>query len=332
MGVSLDSDGCARIAAIDLGTVSSRLSLARVRNSAIVDASKHSIITDMGKDVDATGAFRTDAIERVVEACRLFKDEARAFGAQATCVTLTSAARDARNASILLDGLTSLGLIPQIISGDVEARLTFYGVAHDVPNERIAVADPGGGSTEIVVGTYQTDPAALDLEHVQSLNIGCRRLTDRFFTADPPRTSDIDAAARWAHEQFSSYWDTFAERPDRFLSVGGTVTTLVSLTHELAPYDSSFVHLHTLSIDEVEAQLERMRSRTVAQIARLVGMQPQRAPMMIAGSIIIRELMRTGGYHVLTVSERNLLAGVVATVDETLRGTAPVAGWVPQLS
>lgn len=332
MGVSLDSDGCVHIAAIDLGTVSSRMALTRMRDGRVVDTQKHSILTDMGKDVDATGAFRIDAIERVVEACRLFSDEAHAFGAQATCVTLTSAARDARNSSILLDGLSSLGLIPQIIPGEVEAQLTFYGVAHDFPNERIAVADPGGGSTEIVVGTYRTDPAALDLEHVQSLNIGCRRVTDRFFTADPPREDDIEAATTWAHEQFSSYWDTFDEHPGRFISVGGTVTTLVSLTYELEEYDPAFVHLHTLSLGEVETQLARMRPLTVAQIAQMVGMQPKRAPMMTAGSIIIRELMHTGGYQELTVSESSLLAGVTATVDETLRGADPVVGWVPQLS
>lgn len=332
MGLTLDSDGCVRIAAIDLGTVSSRLSLARLRDAGIVDAHKHSIITDMGKDVDATGAFRPDAIGRVVDACRQFVDEARAFGAQATCVTLTSAARDAQNSSVLLDGLSALGLIPQVIPGEVEARLTFYGVAHDFPNERIAVADPGGGSTEIVIGTYRTEPASLELEHVRSLNIGCRRLTDRFLTADPPRSSEVDAASRWAHEQFSSYWDAFNERPDRFIAVGGTVTTLVSLSYALAEYDSSFVHLHTLGLDEVEEQLGRMRGLPVSQIAQLVGMQPQRAPMMLAGSIIIRELMRSGGYRELTVSESSLLAGVAATMGETLQGVAPVVGWTPELS
>lgn len=248
----LDRDGCARIAAIDLGTVSSRLSLARVRDGAIVDSEKHSVITDMGQGVDATGRFSAGAIDRVEAACRTFAEEARAFGATATCVTLTSAARDAENAEELLARLRALGLAPQIIPGEVEARLTFYGVAHDFPGERIAVADPGGGSTEIVVGTYDPRNAHLELEHVRSLDIGCRRLTDRFFTADPPAAEELAAAAVWSHDQFASYWDEFADRPSRFISVGGTVTTLVSLTYELEPYDSSFVHLHGLTLEEVE--------------------------------------------------------------------------------
>ena len=282
----LDRDGCARIAAIDLGTVSSRLSLARVRDGAIVDSEKHSVITDMGQGVDATGRFSAGAIDRVEAACRTFAEEARAFGATATCVTLTSAARDAENAEELLARLRALGLAPQIIPGEVEARLTFYGVAHDFPGERIAVADPGGGSTEIVVGTYDPSNAHLELEHVRSLDIGCRRLTDRFFTADPPAAEELAAAAAWSHDQFASYWDEFADRPSRFISVGGTVTTLVSLTYELEPYDSSFVHLHGLTFEEVERQLDRMSTLTVAQIRELKGIQPKRAPMMQAGTIL----------------------------------------------
>lgn len=330
--VAVDQDGCVRIAAIDLGTVSSRLSLARMRDGAIVDSRKHSIITDMGKDVDATNRFRADAIDRVEDACRTFVDEARAFGASATCVTLTSAARDAQNAEELLGRLRGLGLIPQVISGEVEARLTFYGVAHDFPGERIAVADPGGGSTEIAVGTYDAQASELHLEHVQSLNIGCRRLTDRFFTADPPAPAEIEAAAAWSNEQFSAYWNASPDRPKRFISVGGTVTTLVSLTYELEPYDSSFVHLHALKADEVDRQLKRMSTLTVDEIRGLKGIQPKRAPMMLAGSIIIRELIRSGGYSELTVSESSLLAGVAATIDETLGGKTPVVGWTPRLS
>ena len=114
--------------------------------------------------------------------------------------------------------------------------------------------------------------------------------------------------------------------------MGGTVSTLVALEHELVPYDSAFVHLHDLALDEVEHQLARMRPLSVSDIADLKGMQPERAPMMLAGSVIIRELMRAGGYDVLSVSESSLLAGVVATVDEVLRGASPTTGWTPELA
>lgn len=325
------------VAAIDLGTVSSRLAIAQVRNGVIEHLEKTTRITDLGVGVDATGRFAADAVERVADACAAFVDQARAAGVTHISTTLTSAARDADNAEVLLGRLRALGLEPQVIPGEVEARLTFYGVAHDFPGERIAVADSGGGSTEIVVGSYRPAENALDLEHVQSLNIGCRRVTDRFLPGDPPQGADILRAGRWAAEQFDVYWkpqpgQDDSVRPQRLVAVGGTVTTLVALTHELVPYDAAFVHLSTLAALDVEHAIDRMRKLPVAQIACLPGIQPQRAPVMLAGAVVIRELMRSGGYSELTVSENSLLAGAVYTIGEVLAGARPVVGWTPQLS
>ena len=210
-----------RVAAIDIGTVSSRLSLAEVAGGRVLAARKHTEITDLGQGVDATGRFAADAVARVVEACRVFVGEARAFGAEAVSTTLTSAARDAANAEELLGPLRELGLIPQVIPGEVEARLTFYGVAHDFPGERIAVADSGGGSTEIAVGSYLPESGVLELERVQSLDIGCRRVTDRFLAGDPPCGADILRAGRWAAEQFEAYWCDLPDRPERLVAVAG---------------------------------------------------------------------------------------------------------------
>lgn len=177
-----------KVAAIDLGTVSSRLVLAQVEAGAIVESSKHTEITDLGEGVDATGRFCEAAVERVLAACRMFVDEARAFGAVCICTTCTSAARDACNAALLLDGLRELGLEPQVIPGEVEARLTFFGVAHDFAGERIIVADSGGGSTELATGVYAPERGVFALEGARSLDIGCRRVTERFFSVLPPPT------------------------------------------------------------------------------------------------------------------------------------------------
>ncbi len=149
MADSLDAAGRGiPIAAIDLGTVSSRLSLAEVEGARVAAVRKHTVITDLGEGVDATGLLSPGAIERVAAACEGFMDEIRAFGAVAVCTTLTSAARDAANGGVLLERLRSIGLVPQVIPGEVEARLTFLGVARDLPGEHIAVVDSGGGSTE----------------------------------------------------------------------------------------------------------------------------------------------------------------------------------------
>ena len=331
-----------KVAAIDLGTVSSRLVLAQVEAGAIVESSKHTEITDLGEGVDATGRFCEAAVERVLAACRMFVDEAHAFGAVCICTTCTSAARDASNAALLLDGLRELGLEPQVIPGEVEARLTFFGVAHDFAGERIIVADSGGGSTELATGVYAPERGVFALERgvfalegTRSLDIGCRRVTERFFSALPPARGELAAAAAWANEQFAGYFESLPvdfERAERLVAVGGTVTTLVALVHELEPYDSSFVHLRELSLDQVSAAIERMSALDADGIAALPGVQPKRAGVILAGAVVIRELMRAGGYDTLTVSENSLLAGMAATINEVLDGATPTIAWVPSLS
>lgn len=319
-----------KIAAIDLGTVSSRLLCAEMSNGQITASIKRTVITDLGERVDATGVFAPAAIDRVTQACAEFVREAREFGVQHVCCTLTSAARDVSNGNELLDRLRDLGLVPQVIPGEVEARLTFYGVAHDFANERIAVADSGGGSTELVVG--RASDGGLELDCAESLNIGCRRVTERFFSSVPPSADELAEAAAWARAQFEPYWAGLANRPERLVAVGGTVTTLVAMVHELAVYDSHFVHLRDLTIEQVEDGIDRMRSLSVEQIAQLPGIQAKRAPVILAGAIVVRELMRAGGYGRLTVSENSLLAGAAATIYEAAMSGRTVIGWIPELS
>lgn len=331
-----------KVAAIDLGTVSSRLVLAQVEGGAIVESSKHTEITDLGEGVDATGRFCEAAVERVLAACRMFVDEARAFGAACICTTCTSAARDASNAALLLDGLRELGLEPQVIPGEVEGRLTFFGVAHDFAGERIIVADSGGGSTELATGVYAPERGVFALERgvfalegTRSLDIGCRRVTERFFSALPPARGELTAAAAWAGEQFSAYFEGLPvdfERAERLVAVGGTVTTLVALVHELEPYDSSFVHLRELSMEQISDAIDHMFTLDVEGIAALPGVQPKRAGVILAGAVVVRELMRAGSYESLTVSENSLLAGMAATINEVLDGATPTIGWIPSIS
>lgn len=320
-----------RVAAIDLGTVSSRLLTATLEDGAIASSAKRTVITDLGQGVDATGRLSDAAIDRVAAACAEFVEAIRAFEPDAVCCTLTSAARDASNGAELMDRLTTLGLRPQVIPGEIEARLTFYGVAHDFPGQCIAVADSGGGSTEFAQGAYRPGEP-LELVGVRSLNIGCRRITDRFLPGDPPGEADIEAAGRWAAEELGAYWRTAPERPERLVAVGGTVTTLVAMANELAVYDPAFVHLHELTVAEVERCIDLMRVRSVAQIAQLPGIQAKRAPVMLGGAIIIREIMRAGGYEALTVSENSLLVGMAHTMCEALDGGEPAIGWTPELS
>ena len=349
-----------RVAAVDIGTVTSRLLLATVEAGVIVSQQKTSYITDLGQGVDATGELAPEAVERVVNACADFAERIQGFGPDAIGLTLTSAARDAHHGEELLGRLHELGFAPQVIPGEVEGRLTFFGVAADFPGERLAVADPGGGSTEIALG--RCAGGSLELERVQSLNIGCRRVTEKFLAHVPPAPYEVDAAVAWLDPQFGAYWDAArvaggagdtvpdkknaataaadgavspaapAALPDRLVAVGGTVTTMVAMLHELDPYDSAFVHLHDLELREVDACVERLRGLATADIAALPGIQPKRAPVMLGGALIIQRLMRAGGYDRLTVSENGLLAGLTRTIAEAYERGATTVGWMPELS
>ncbi len=330
---ALGTDTALRLAAIDIGTVSTRLLCATVEHGELQQDIKQTAITDLGAGVDATGQFAADAVARVLDACAQFRAQIVAHRSVRVCTTLTSAARDVANGDVLLDGLRKLGLRPQVIAGTTEARLTFYGVAHDFADERIAVADLGGGSTELTVGSAALRAhASVELERVASLDIGCRRATERFFSTIPPRPDELAAMMAWAHELYEPYWRGLERRPDRLVAVGGTVTTLVALVHELAAYDSSFVHLRELPLDQVEACMQRMRTLDVAGIAALPGVQAKRAGVLLAGAAALYELMRSGGYDRLTVSENSLLAGAIATMSEALDAGTTAIGWVPELS
>ena len=146
---------------------------------------------------------------------------------------------------------------------------------------------------------------------------------------------ELAAAGAWAGEQFSAYFEGLPsdfERAERLVAVGGTVTTLVVLVHELEPYDSNFVHLRELSMEQISAAIDRMSTLGVEGIAALPGVQPKRAGVILAGAVVIRELMRAGGYDMLTVSENSLLAGMAATINEVLDGATPTIAWTPTLS
>lgn len=319
-----------RIAAIDLGTVSSRLLLGEVEGGSAVRWRTETRITDLGEGVDATGRLAAPAMARVREACSEFIGLAREYGARSVSTTLTSAARDAVNGGELLDALRALGLEPCVIAGETEAKLTFLGVARDFAGDRIMVVDLGGGSTEFAVGGFRPG-SPLELERAVSLDMGCRRITERFLGAPSPSGRDIRDAARWARAMVEPVIADMPAKPDRLVAVGGTVTSLVAMACGLAAYDPAFVHLHPLTACDVDRCISMMEGKSAAEIAILPGVQAKRAPVLLGGALIVRELLAAGSYGELTVSENSLLAGMAATIAECADGREPAVGWAPDL-
>lgn len=325
-----------RVGVFDIGTVTCRLGVADIDAGHVLRCSKTSTICNLGDGVAQSGCLKDDAIERVLTCLDGYVAKAREADVSAGCCTLTSAARDAKNASVLLEGLRSRGIVPQVIPGEVEGSLTFLGVAQDFPGQRICVADNGGGSTEIAVGVLDTNERlGMNLEAVHSLNVGCRRVTDLYLKrSNPPCAEDIEEACAFCREAFARELPLAAKEladSTRLVCVGGTVTTLVAILSELDPYDSSFVHLHSLSLAEVDACAQRLASVPLETRRTIKGLQPKRAEVILGGALCVSELMRATGAQQLTVSESDLLFGLALATDAANSKDFSPIEWQPQL-
>ena len=334
------------LAAIDIGTVTARLALAQVEDGRVIRMAKYTEIVNLGEGVDTTKRLLPEAIHRCVGCVSSYVDHARKEGAEAVVCTLTSAARDAENAPDLGMGLASLGLEPMIIPGEIEGALTFLGVSHDFENHRILVADSGGGSTELVVGTLAGQPAAqgagqqlggqqLDINFVESVDLGCRRLTERFnLSSDHPSAEDIDGAHTMAAQMMSEAIERAQQQcaaPELLVGVGGTATSLIAIRDRLDPYDPSKVHLNHISLDEVSQIEGLLASKTLKEREDITGLQAKRAPVMLAGTILLAELMKNSGFKHLVVSESDLLFGLVITAAAVHQGKQSPVIWQPIL-
>lgn len=339
------------LAAIDIGTVTARLALAQVEDGRVIRMAKYTEIVNLGEGVDTAKRLLPEAIHRCVGCVSSYVDHARKEGAEAVVCTLTSAARDAENAPDLGMGLASLGLEPMIIPGEIEGALTFLGVSHDFENHRILVADSGGGSTELVVGTLAGQPAAqgagqqlggqqlggqqLDINFVESVDLGCRRLTERFnLSSDHPSTEDIDGAHKMAAQMMSEAIGRAQQQcaaPELLVGVGGTATSLIAVRDHLDPYDPAKVHLNHISLDEVLQIEGLLASKTLKEREDITGLQAKRAPVMLAGTILLAELMKNSGFKHLAVSESDLLFGLVITAAAVHQGKQSPVIWKPIL-
>lgn len=345
------------LAAIDIGTVTARLALAQVEDSRVIRMAKYTEIVNLGEGVDTTKRLLPEAIHRCVGCVSSYVDHARKEGAEAVVCTLTSAARDAENAPDLGMGLASLGLEPMIIPGEIEGALTFLGVSHDFENHRILVADSGGGSTELVVGTLAGQPVVqgagqsagqseaqsvdqhagqqLDINFVESVELGCRRLTERFnLSSDHPSAEDIDGAHTMAAKMMSGAIGRAQQQcaaPELLVGVGGTATSLIAIRDHLDPYDPSKVHLNHISLDEVLQIEGLLASKTLKEREDITGLQAKRAPVMLAGTILLAELMKNSGFKHLVVSESDLLFGLVITASAVYQGKQSPVIWKPIL-
>ncbi len=281
-----------RVAAIDIGTNSTRLLVADVEGSHLDDVLRRSVVTRLGEGVDAGRRLQPEPVRRTLATIGEYQRELEELGAERTLAVATSAARDAANgAGFLAEVGTAYGIPTRLLSGAEEAELTRRGVgAVDVET---LVVDIGGGSTELILGSGRT-----------SLDVGSVRVTERFLHSDPPAPDELESAADFIDGLLPELEVGAA------IGVAGTVTQLHVIAGEL-------------TAETIERELARLAGMTVAERALVPGMDPARAPVIVGGALIARQVMRRYRLNALGWSERDLLDGVA------LEAAAPEAATPP---
>ena len=310
-----------RVAAIDLGTNSTRLLVADVEGGRINDVVRRVKITALGEGVDERKRLLPVPIARVRNVLTDFRREAEQLGAERTLLVATSAVRDAENGEAFLGEIEwSYGFATRLLTGDEEAELAFRGAALGRElNVDTLLLDIGGGSTELVVGDSD------GFRFHESLDIGSVRLTERFLHSDPPPAEELEACAQAAR-------GVLAERvprdvqPASSIGVAGTITSIAALDLDLAAYDPEQVHGHKLSRAGVAAQLERLASLPLAWRRELPALDPDRAPVIVTGAVILREALDRFGLDAIEASEHDIIDGAAleaAQLPEPEEGAAP---------
>jgi exopolyphosphatase / guanosine-5'-triphosphate,3'-diphosphate pyrophosphatase len=304
-----------RVAAVDLGTNSTRLLVADV-NGELSEVSRRLTITRLGEGVDERRQLLPTAIARVRNCLTDYRRELEALGATRTLCIATSSVRDAENGEAFLGEIEwSYGFSTRLLSGEEEASMMLRGVTSERPPlDDVLVIDIGGGSTELVLAS------AGEVAFATSLDVGCVRLTERFLASDPPAPPEVSAAAAYVRSLLP------ALDARQAIGVAGTVTTLAKLDRGDDTYDPDRTHGHRLSLTSVEEQLEALSGMSTEERISATGIEPGRASVIVAGILVLREIMRAYGLEEIEVSERDVLHGAAlaaAELPEPEEGAAP---------
>jgi exopolyphosphatase/guanosine-5'-triphosphate,3'-diphosphate pyrophosphatase len=298
-----------RVGVVDLGTNSTRLLVADVDADRVDEVSRQTVITRLGEGVDERRKLLPLPVARVRNALSDYRRELEQLGAERVLAIGTSAIRDAENGEAFLGEIEwSYGFATRLLSGDEEADLTRRGVANGrAVDDDTLVLDVGGGSTELITSAERT-----------SIDVGSVRLTERHLRSDPPTREELEAAAQTVRDELPPL------DPRDAIGVAGTITTLAAL--ELGGYDLERVHGHRLTREAVDSLLARLASLPIAERRELPGLEPERAPVIVGGAIVVREVLERYGLDGLEASERDLLHGAAleaAKLPEPVEGDAP---------
>jgi exopolyphosphatase / guanosine-5'-triphosphate,3'-diphosphate pyrophosphatase len=296
-----------RVAVVDIGTNSTRLLVADVEDGTVSELERRSTVTRLGRGVDTSRQLSADAIEDVSQTVGEYISIYEPLEPDVVTAVATSAVRDAENSGAFLAELRErFALNARMLDGAEEARLTYLGATADrAPADGTLVVDIGGGSTELVVGSGP------EVSFYASLQAGTVRHTERYLTTDPPAGEDLEPLADDVRQLIYAELEKahfFSVKEG--IAVAGTPTSLAAIEQELDPYDPDAVHGSTLSLDSIQRLYSMLASMTLEQRLEVTGLHPGRAPTIVAGVVILIQVMRAFGLQRIEVSEHDILYGV----------------------
>ena len=298
-----------RVAVLDIGTNSTRLLIADVVDGRVTaELVRHSNVTRLGAGVDVEGRLREDAMQRVYSTLDGYRAEIDEHRVQTAVAVLTSAVRDSANGGQFSDTVHErYGIQPHVLSGDQEAQLTFLGATSERDPADITptlVVDIGGGSTEVVIGSGHRAGF-----HV-STQAGAVRQTERHIHEDPPTDAELEEVAADVRSILTAAVpDQQRDAVRHAIAVAGTATSLAAIAQHLEPYDPERVHGYRLSADQCREILQRLAAMMLDERRQVAGLNPDRAPTIVAGTVILGEVLKLFELDQIEVSEHDILRG-----------------------
>jgi exopolyphosphatase/guanosine-5'-triphosphate,3'-diphosphate pyrophosphatase len=311
-----------RVAAIDIGTNSTRLLVAEgaEQGAPLVTVERLMRITRLGQGVDRTGSLDADAMERTVSVLGEYRTVMDQLGVPVGQVrmTATSASRDASNREVFFDAAqAAVGVRPELLSGDDEAELSFRGATADLDPALgpFLVFDLGGGSTEFVFGTTGAEGR---IGGQISIDIGCVRLTERFLTTDPPLPEDLTAAITYTETWLD---DVLRELPQvgearTVVGLAGTVSTVAAVEQGLATYDREAIHHFVLTKAAAEDVFRTLATEPRADRIHNPGLEEARADVIVGGCCALVSILRRMSIDAVLCSEADILDGLALSLLE----------------
>ncbi|MDO7788036.1 Ppx/GppA phosphatase family protein [Desulforamulus aquiferis] len=285
-----------RLASIDVGSNSTRFLVAEIKDDSLTLVKSGLITTRLGQGI-TSGLLLENAMERTVSAIEDFINEIKTYNAQKIIVGATSAVRDAANKEVFINLVKNrTGLDLRVLSGEEEARASYQGVLSGVPLSADAtlVLDVGGGSTEIIWPDHK------GINYV-SLPVGAVRMTEGGYSE------------KEIGELLSSYLHIIRQQEKKLsmVAVGGTATTLAAISLGNKQYQPKLVHGYILSTVEINRIYYMLLDAGQEGRKKIIGLQPQRADIILAGVNIIRKVLEGLSLGEITVSESDILHGLV---------------------